>query len=149
MHASIYAIVALGFVLSAGCTTTPQQEYGELEPFISFDEIPLSESSSTMTFKLDKSHRPVAEKSMLIMCECTRLTVERGFRYFYIDERQKTVNWGRFRITFFDSPPEGIPVVNLTAPGDPTKGPDPMTSVIETDGLTRICNRYQKANKGN
>ena len=114
---------------------------GKLKPFMSFDETPLSDNSSTMTFKLDESRRSVVEKSMIIMCECTRLTVERGFRYFYIDKRERTENWGRFRITFFNSPPQGIPVVTMTDPGDLTKGPDPMTSAIDTEELTRLCNR--------
>ena len=135
----IYVSVALALALTVSCSSG-----GKLKPFMSFDESPLSDNSSSMTFKLDVSHRSVVEKSILIMCECTRLTVERGFKYFYIDERDKTENWGRFRITFFNSPPEGFPVVNLTDPGDPTKGPDPMTSVIDARGLTEICSKFQR-----
>ncbi len=134
-----YLAMLIIFSLIASCASG-----GKLMPFLSFKEIPISDNSSTLTFKLDKSRKSVVEKSMLVMCECTRLTVERGFKYFYIDERRKTENWGRFRITFYNLPPEGIPVVNLTDPGDPTKGPDPMTSVIDTKGLTEICSRYQQ-----
>lgn len=112
---------------------------------MSFDETPLSDNSSSMTFKVDESHRSVAEKSMALACESTRLTIERGFKYFYIDERSKTENgWASFRITFYKSPPEGIPLVNLEDPSDPTQGSDPMTSVIDARGLTEICSKFQR-----
>ena len=136
----VYLPITLALALTVSCSSG-----GKLKPFMSFDEKPLSNNSSSMTFKLDVSGRSAVEKSMIVMCECTRLTVERGFKYFYIDERKKTQNWARFRITFFNSPPEGIPVVNLTDPGDPTKGPDPMTSTIDTEGLAKLCNKYQKS----
>lgn len=132
----VYLPITLALALGVSCASG-----GKLKPFMSFDETPLNDNSSTMTFKLDESRRSVVEKSMIIMCECTRLTVERGFRYFYIDKRERTENWGSFRVTFFNSPPQGIPVVTMTDPGDLTKGPDPMTSAIDTEELTRLCNR--------
>jgi len=94
------------------------------EPFMSFAETPLGNNSSSMAFELDVSDRSVVEKSMAIMCECARLTVERGFKYFYIDEQDQGEN-GRasFRVTFYKSPPEGIPVLKPMDPGDPTEGP--------------------------
>ena len=138
----IYLTVALTLALTIGCSSG-----GNLKPFAPFDETPLSDNSSSIKIKVDVSHRSIAAKSMAIMCECTRLTVERGFQYFYIDKRDKSGNeWASFRITFFKSPPEGIPVVNLTDPGDPTIGPDPMTSAIDIEGLTKVCKNFQKAN---
>ena len=133
-----YLVGALALALTISCASG-----GKLKPFMSFDETPLSDTSSSMAFELDVSDRSVAEKSMAIICECTRLTLERGFKYFYIDERDKAEN-GRasFRITFYKSPPEGIPVFNPIDLGDPTEGPDPMTSVIDAGGYTEACNMF-------
>jgi hypothetical protein len=123
----------------AGCASGDK-----LKPFILFNETPHSDTVSTMTFKLDVSQRSVAAKSLDIVCESARLTVDRGFNYFYIDERRKYAD-GRasFQITYYKSPPEGIPVINPMDLGDPTKGPDPMTSAIDAKGMIEGCRLLQ------
>jgi hypothetical protein len=106
-----------------------------------FDEVRLTDTSSRLIVDPDISKKLVVEKAMDLMCKCARLTADRGFNYFKMDERAHLAD-GRatFRITFFRSPPEGIPVVDVLRPPAPANLTNPMTAVFDAEGLVKFCN---------
>lgn len=110
----VFMPIALALALTISCSSG-----GEPKPSISFDETPISENSSTMTIKSDLSQWSAATGSMVLMCKCANLTVDRGFKYFYIDEQSRGTQADErpsFRLTFYKSPPQGMPVIDpLTA----------------------------------
>ena len=100
--------VALALILSCSSGGQPKQ-------LMLFDEVPLSDNSSTITIKSDLSQWSAAAGSMVLMCELSALTLDRGFKYFYMDERSHGTQAGErpnFQLTFYKSPPDGMPVVN-------------------------------------
>ena len=150
--------IILALVLTISCSSG-----GKPEPSVLFDETPLSDNSSTpklstlfretplsdnsskMTIKIDVSQGSVAEGSMEMMCECARLAVARGFKYFYIDKRETFEDgWHSFRVTFYKSPPEGIPVMNPMDEDGSGEGADPMNSAMDAEAFAEVCNEIQR-----
>jgi hypothetical protein len=109
-----------------------------------FEETRLSEASSRILVEPDDSERLVVEKALELMCQCARLTADRGFRYFITDERA-LISGGRatFRLRFFTSPPEGIPVVDTWGSGDPTQLANPLTAAINAEEYVEVCDMSQ------
>ena len=105
-----------------------------------FDETRLSDSTSKIMIEPDKSSKRVVEKVWELMCECARLAVDRGFSYFKMDSRAQLAG-GRstFRISFFRSPPEGIPVVDIWGSGDLIEIANPLSSVINAEQYVEAC----------
>jgi len=102
--------IVLALVLTISCSSG-----GKPKPSISLDETPISENSSTMTIKSDLSQWSAAAGSMVLMCKCANLTLDRGFKYFHMDEQSRGTQADErpsFRLTFYKSPPEGMPVMN-------------------------------------
>lgn len=129
-----YLSTALALVLIMSCSSGVQPK-----PSISFDETRLSENSSKMKIKSDLNRSSVVQKSFSLMCTISRLTVNRGFKYFYIDERRKPEDrQPSFRLTFYKSAPEGIPVIN-PMDAHPGEGPDPMSSAIDAKAYIEAC----------
>lgn len=137
-----YLLIAVALVLTISCSSGVKTE-----PSISFDETTLSDNSSTITVNMDASQWSAVAGSWSLMCMVARLTVDRGFKYFYIDERRKPAD-GRpsFRATFYKSPPEGMQVVNVLDAGDPREIADPRTMVIEAEAYDELCNQMQRRN---
>ena len=102
--------IALALALILSCSSGGQPKQSML-----FDEVPLSDNSSTITIKSDLSQWSAAAGSLVLMCECSALTLDRGFKYFYMDKKSPGTQAGKrpsFRLTFYKSPPDGMPVAN-------------------------------------
>lgn len=98
----------------------------------SFVETPIDERSSRITVDTRSGGALVIEKVMSLMCDCAQLTIDRGFRYFVIDEQARlSGDRGSSRVTFYMALPEGIPVApqetNLTA------------AAIDAEEFIKIC----------
>jgi hypothetical protein len=81
--------------------------------------------------------RLVVEKVLDLGCACARLTLDRGFEYYRIDEREVLSGQrARFRLTFFKQRPTGIPVKTLPAqPGSEMIRVDASAAVRAEDHL--------------
>ena len=102
------------------------------------EESPIDGTSSIMTFaKSDVGGEHVADKSMSLMCECARITLEKGYTYFLIEDHQQGED-GRasFKISFFKEPPKGLPVF----------GPDTEMEggVVKAEDIVPLCDMMKK-----
>jgi len=113
---------------------------GEVTSHRLFLETRIDESTSRIAVEPGKMVGLVVEKTMDLMCETARLTTEREFRYFRMDERVM-LSGGRatFRLTFYTTPPEGIPVARASIGTDLTEGPDAMTAVLDAEEFVEVC----------
>lgn len=108
------------------------------------DESPIDETSSMMTFvESDLAGLHVADKTLTLMCECANVTLEKGYQYFMIEEPRDTGDTRmRFKISFYDVPPPGLPVIDLqraqTANAGPGKG------VMVAADWAEICNTVRR-----
>jgi len=104
-----------------------------------FKESPIDETSSIMTFSMDDIEGgSVAGKSMAMMCECARITLEKGYAYFLIeDQTQKPSGEASFKISFFNEPPEGMPVFSMDS--EPDEMGDDDEVVMEAKAYAQIC----------
>lgn len=106
-----------------------------------FDEVRLNDTSSRIVINPDRSGQRVVDKALELMCKCARLTADRGFSYFKMDERAHLADGrGTVLITFFRSPPEGMPVVDIWPQGAPENFTNPMTSLIDAEEYVKACN---------
>lgn len=134
-----YPPIALALVLTISCSSG-----GKLKPSISFDETPLSDNSSTLTIMSDLRQWSAVAGSWSVMCKVARLTVDRRFKYFYIDERRKPADGQpSFRITFYKTPPEGIPVIHPMKLRDPSEAAGAMDSAMDAEEWIEACNLYE------
>lgn len=115
-----------------------------------FEETRLSEASSRILLRPDNSERVVVEKVLGLMCQCARLTTDRGFRYFAMDERA-LIAGGRatFRLRMLQTPPEGMPVVNTWSSDDPKELDVPLSSAINAEEYAQVCDLLQGPAKQN
>lgn len=103
-------------------------------------ETPIDDASSRLTIDPSESEGLAAEKAMALTCECAKLTVDRGFRYFRIDERAELPDGrGSFRIHFYATPPEGVLVVDTTPDRPLALGPDVADAALDAEEFLRIC----------
>ena len=77
---------------------------------------------------------------MSLQCAIAKLTKDRGYRYFRIDERAR-LSGGRStaRVTFYMTPPSGIPVVENIQDKNLTKMPNLMTAAINAEDFIETC----------
>lgn len=103
-------------------------------------ETRIDETSSRVSLDTEDYTGLAVEKSLQLTCECAALTLERGFEYFGIDERSELPG-GRhsFRLLFFESPPEGRPVVSARTTGDLANTPDLESAVLNASEFAEIC----------
>ncbi|MEJ2523934.1 MAG: hypothetical protein P8080_13890, partial [Gammaproteobacteria bacterium] len=102
-------------------------------------EVRLDENSSRVT--IDTAGYPglAAEKAMALMCESARLTVDRGFRFFRIDQQATGPgSQSSFRITFFHEVPEDVPVADLTG-ADALGDAELMNAAIDAQEIIQFC----------
>ena len=103
-------------------------------------ETPIDETSSRVSVNTEDFVGLAAEKALQLMCECTALSLDRGFEYFSIDERAELPDGQHsFRILFFESPPEGRPVASVTAPEDLAGTPNLESAVLQARQFAEIC----------
>lgn len=103
-------------------------------------ESPIDKTSSMMAFaESDLAGLHVAEKTMMLMCECAHLTLQKGYQYFMIEEpREKSDTQMRFKISFYKEPLPGLPVVDLQrVPGSEAT---PGKGIMFAGDWARICN---------
>ena len=105
-----------------------------------FIEIPIEQNSSRLVLEADRQPGLVVEKAMRLMCAWAELTTVRGFGYFKIDERAKlSGRRSSVRITFFDTPPEGMPVaMGLLRKGTAIEE-DLMNAVTDAEEFIKAC----------
>lgn len=108
-----------------------------------FDESPIDDTSSIMTFtESDLGEGFVAAKTLRLMCESARITLVKGYEYFVIDEpREETDARMQFKISFFEEPPPGLPVINLDQAPDQEMGPG--SGVMVAREWAQVCGELQ------
>lgn len=128
-----------------GVTALEQQiEHArKVQAGVTLFESPIDETSSMMAFvESDLAGLHVAEKSMMLMCECANIALEKGYQYFMIEEPRDTGDTRmRFKINFYAVPPPGLPVIDLqhaqTANAAPGKG------VMIAADWAKACNIFR------
>ena len=105
-----------------------------------FVETRIDEGSSRIIVEPRRFEGLAVEKAMTLSCECAKLTTDRGFRYFRIDERAQLPD-GRssFRIHFYDTPPEGVPVASTSIGSERKEVPDLMEAAIDAYEFVKVC----------
>jgi len=105
-----------------------------------FAETRLDEDTSRIEVSTATNGRRVVEKVLDLGCACARLTLDRRFEYYRIDEREKlSEERARFRLTFFKQRPTGIPVQAVPAqPGSETT-PVNMSAAMRAEDYLRVC----------
>lgn len=84
--------------------------------------------------------RLVVERVMELTCDCARLAVDRGFKYYRMDERELLSDGrARFRLTFYRTRPTDVPVLE-----DPLRPVQEgarigLSSAMPAEAYVRIC----------
>lgn len=105
-----------------------------------FSEVRLDENSSRVTIDTAQYSGLAVGKTMTLMCECAALTVDRGFRFFRIDEQAMSADGlSTFRITFFHEVPEGMPVAGDWSGGEVPGESELMNAAIDARQIMRVC----------
>jgi len=84
-------------------------------PTLSFDEVPLNDNSSKFTITSDLVQWSAVAGAVELGCHLAQLTVDRGYRYYYMDQKSRGTDSDRrpsFRLTFYNILPEGMSVAN-------------------------------------
>jgi len=105
-----------------------------------FIESRLDKDTSKVIVEPDRQEGLAVEKVMNLVCAFAQITTDRGYRYFKTDERAK-LSGGRasMRITFYTTPPDGIPVATkLLAEGNPEQA-DMMIAAIDAEEFIKVC----------
>ena len=95
---------------------------------------------SKVVIEPDRQDGLAVEKIMNLVCAFAQITTDRGYRYFKTDERAKLSGGrGSMRITFYSTPPDGIPVATkLLAEGNPEQA-DMMIAAIDAEEFIKVC----------
>lgn len=141
--------VMFALTLITGCSSGGQPQSHQS---LLISETPISNNSSRITIKSDLRLYPASVFSMMTMCKCVRITMDRGFRYFYTDEKTRGAQpdgQPSFRITFYKSTPEGMKVypaegVSILSreAGSSMDGFDPDSMVIDAEGFEPACKLF-------
>jgi len=103
-------------------------------------ETRIDETSSRVSVNTGDFVGLAAEKALQLTCECAALCLDRGFEYFSIDERTELPGGQRsFRILFYESPPEDLPVVSVTAAEYLTDTPNLESAVLHASEFIEVC----------
>ncbi|HSN70766.1 MAG TPA: carbohydrate binding domain-containing protein, partial [Steroidobacteraceae bacterium] len=106
----------LRLLTDAQDTAPPSAQRIEHGPFI---ETRIGETESRIEVSTGDDARRVVQRVLDLTCACARLTLDRGFQYFRIDEREVLSHErARFRLTFFRLRPADIPVQEALDSGD-------------------------------
>jgi hypothetical protein len=105
-----------------------------------FIETPLDAMSSALTVDPDRFTGLAAENAMTVACACADLTVSRGFNYYSTDERTTLADGrARFRIRFYETPPDGLPVLDRTVLDNAPAPPGTDSAVLDAREFVSIC----------
>jgi hypothetical protein len=102
-------------------------------------ELRIDDFTSRIETSTGGDGRPVAYQVIDLMCACVRLTLERDYSYFRIDERE-TLNGdrARFRLSFYAERPTDVPVLEIPEPGS-KDAEFSMSGAISADQMQSIC----------
>lgn len=105
-----------------------------------FIETRLSKDLSRIEASTQDDGRLVVEQILDLACECTRLTLDRGFSYFRMDARELLSNErARFRLTFYESRPTDVPVPELPDPFEAEEFSVDMSAAMPAEEFLKIC----------
>lgn len=130
--------VILAATLAVGCSTGGETRQATGFGSMAFDVTPLDRDSARVVITSDLGRWSPAAGSIAMMCNSARLTVQRGFSFFYIDQRSRKGEAPGFRITFYKTPPEGKAVFDPTS-ASPGNLPDPDNTAIDANGYAQYC----------
>ena len=113
-----------------------------------FTETRLDDETSRIVTKPGRQQGLAVAKVMSLQCAIAELTTARSYRYFRIDQRAKlSGDRGSFRVTFYTSPPEGIPVLeNIQGENLPAES-DLMTAAISAEEIIQACKMMKSRSK--
>ncbi len=105
-----------------------------------FIETRLDKDTSKLVVEPDRQKGLAVEKVMNLACAFAQITTDRGYRYFKTDERSK-LSGGRasMRITFYSTPPDGIPVATKLLTEGNAGQADMMIAGIDAEELIKVC----------
>jgi hypothetical protein len=128
------SMLACLMIYAIGCSSSGNPKVSSF-----FKETPIDETSSIMTFSINEiGGGSVAGKSMEMMCECARITLEKGYTYFLIeDQMQEMGGESSFKISFFKEPPEGMPVFSMDS--EPEDMEDDDEVVMDAKTYAELC----------
>ena len=113
-----------------------------------FIETRIDEDVSRIVIKTGRQQGLVVEKVMSLQCEIATLTTARGFRYFRIDQRAiLSDERSSFRVTFYASPPVGMPVVEDMQGKELPVESDLMTAAINAKKITEVCKMMESQSR--
>lgn len=102
-------------------------------------ELRIDDHTSRIETSTRRSARPVGYQIIDLMCACVRLTIERDYSYFRIDERETlSGDRARFRLTFYETRPIDLPVLDIPEPGS-KELEFSMSAAIPVDQMQFIC----------
>ena len=102
-------------------------------------ELRIDDHTSRIETSTRGSGRPVGYQIIDLMCACVRLTIERDYSYFRIDERETlSGDRARFRLTFYEARPIDLPVLDIPEPGS-KEVEFSMSAAIPADQMQLIC----------
>ena len=105
-----------------------------------FTEMRVDEDVSRIEVGIPEDGGPVARQILGLMCECARLTVDRGFTYFRVDEREILSNGrGRFRLTYYEARPTNVPVQEFPDSFGDDEPVIIVSAAIPAEAYIRIC----------
>ena len=84
--------------------------------------------------------RLVVERIMELTCDCARLAVDRGFKYYRMDERELLSDGrARFRLTFYRTRPTDVPVLEGPLPSSEEGARIDMSAAMRAEDYLGIC----------
>ncbi len=109
-----------------------------------FAETQIDEQSSRISFDPRQQRGLAVEKIMDFSCDCARLALERGFSYYRMDDRARTPGGPvSFRMTFYRTPPEGIPVASNDLDPQEMDDPEIITATVDAESFLEACRLMQ------
>jgi hypothetical protein len=113
-----------------------------------FTETRIDDHSSRIVTKPGRQQGLAVEKAMSLQCAIAKLTTARSYSYFRIDERARLSDErGSFRVTFYASPPKGIPVLDNLQGEDLPAEPVLMTAVLNAEEIVAACIMMENRSK--
>ncbi len=121
-----------------------QSEQDDVITHSTFVETRIDEHSSRLTIDTSHEDQLVVEKVMRLTCECAQLALDRGFRYYVIDEQTRlSGDRGSSRITFYITLPEGIPVGTQVVRESGAQEAHLVGAAVDAVEMTNICRFMQ------
>lgn len=124
-------------VLSASCASSQPVSTASGGVFVS---MPLS--ATVWTIEYSSGDLPAYQSAFKALCRCSELALDRGFRYLRIYDRERLGHGAaRWKLQFFDTPPEGAVIIDVA---EPTWEDDPPADgVVDAVSFVASCRKAQ------